>query len=54
MRGDDEIGALVRTYNALAAALTEMAVTYTAATDNLRDLISGVAMTSKSLAAAFG
>ncbi len=50
--GTDEIGALVRTYNELAAALSEMADQYTAATDNLRDLISGVAMTSKSLAAA--
>ncbi len=50
--GTDEIGALTKTYNALAAALGEMANQYTAATDNLRDLISGVAMTSKSLAAA--
>jgi methyl-accepting chemotaxis protein len=50
--GTDEIGALTKTYNALAAALGEMATEYTAATDNLRDLISGVAMTSKSLAAA--
>ena len=48
----DEVGALVTTYNALASALGEMANQYTAATDNLRDLISGVAMTSKSLAAA--
>jgi methyl-accepting chemotaxis protein len=50
--GTDEIGALTKTYNALAAALGEMATQYTAATDNLRDLISGVALTSKSLAAA--
>ena len=50
--GTDEVGALVSTYNALATALSEMANQYTAATDNLRDLISGVAMTSKSLAAA--
>jgi methyl-accepting chemotaxis protein len=50
--GTDEIGALVTTYNGLAAALGEMADQYTAATDNLRELISGVAMTSKSLAAA--
>jgi methyl-accepting chemotaxis protein len=50
--GSDEIGALVVTYNALAAALSEMANQYTTATDNLRDLISGVALTSKSLAAA--
>jgi methyl-accepting chemotaxis protein len=52
VRGTDEIGALATTYNALAVALSEMANQYTAATDNLRDLISGVAMTSKSLAAA--
>jgi methyl-accepting chemotaxis protein len=52
VRGTDEIGALVGTYNALAAALSDMAIQYTAATDNLRDLISGVALTSKSLAAA--
>jgi methyl-accepting chemotaxis protein len=50
--GNDEIARLVKTYNALAAALGEMANQYTAATENLRDLISGVAMTSKSLAAA--
>jgi methyl-accepting chemotaxis protein len=50
--GTDEIGALVTTYNTLAAALSEMAAQYTAATDNLRHLISGVALTSKSLAAA--
>jgi methyl-accepting chemotaxis protein len=48
--GSDEIGALVTTYNTLAAALAEMADQYMAATHNLRDLISGVAMTSKSLA----
>jgi methyl-accepting chemotaxis protein len=50
--GSDEIGALIATYNALAAALGVMAIRYTAATDNLRELIRGVAMTSKSLAAA--
>jgi methyl-accepting chemotaxis protein len=50
--GTDEIGALTKTYNTLAAALGEMADQYTAAIDNLRELISGVAMTSKSLAAA--
>ena len=50
--GTDEIGALTTTYNALAAALGEMAHQYTAATDNLRNLISGVSTTSKSLAAA--
>jgi methyl-accepting chemotaxis protein len=52
VKGNDEIGALVRTYNGLAEALHEMASQYTVATDNLRDLISGVAMTSKSLAEA--
>jgi methyl-accepting chemotaxis protein len=52
VNGTDEIGALTKTYNALAAALGEMAEQYAAATDNLRHLISGVAMTSKSLAAA--
>jgi methyl-accepting chemotaxis protein len=50
--GNDELGALVRTYNALAAALGEMSTAYGAATDNLCDLISGIAITSKSLAAA--
>jgi methyl-accepting chemotaxis protein len=50
--GTDEIGALTKTYNSLAAALGEMATQYTAATDNLRELISGVSLTSKSLAAA--
>ncbi len=50
--GSDEIGALVTTYNALAAALGEMGNEYSTATANLRDLVSGLAMTSKSLAAA--
>jgi len=50
--GNDEIGALVGTYNALAAALGEIAVAYGAAADNLGDLIAGIAITSKSLAAA--
>ncbi len=50
--GNDEIGALGKTYNALAAALAEMATQYTIATDNLRGLVSGLALTSKSLAAA--
>jgi hypothetical protein len=44
---------LIATYNALAAALGVMAIRYTSATDNLRELIRGVAVTSKSLAAAF-
>jgi methyl-accepting chemotaxis protein len=50
--GADEIGTLVTTYNELAAALGEMGTQFTAATSNLRDLILGVAMTSKSLAVA--
>src|SRR5450755_30907 len=50
--GSDEIGALIATYNALAAALGVMAIRYTSATGNLRELIRGVAVTSKSLAAA--
>ena len=51
-RGQDEITQVARCSNALAAALSEMSTQYTLAMDNLRDLISGVAMTSKSLAAA--
>ncbi len=51
-RGNDEVGALVTTYNTLALALAEMASQYTRATDNLRRLISGVALASNSLAAA--
>jgi methyl-accepting chemotaxis protein len=50
--GNDEIGALIGTYNRLAGALTEIAAKYVAATDSLRVLISGVALTSKPLAAA--
>lgn len=50
--GTDEVGMLVRAYNSLATALNDMADQYTAATNNLRELISGVALTSKSLAAA--
>ena len=50
--GDDEIGALLTSYNALTAALSHIAAQYTTATSNLRDLISSVAMNSKSLAAA--
>jgi methyl-accepting chemotaxis protein len=46
VKGSDEIGTLTETYNSLAEALAEMAHQYTAATDNLRILISGVAMTS--------
>ncbi len=48
----DEIGGLMKTYNALAAALNDIATKYTGATANLRELISGVALTSQSLAAA--
>ncbi len=48
----DEIGTLMHNYNALAAALTDMTTQYSTAVDTLADLISGVAMTSKSLAAA--
>ena len=50
--GDDEIGRLTRTYNALAGALGEMATQYSATTGHLHDLISSVAQTSRSLAAA--
>ena len=50
--GTDEIGELVTTYNGLAGALTEIASRYTAATRKLSGLISIVAVTSKSLAAA--
>jgi methyl-accepting chemotaxis protein len=50
--GTDEVGTLVRAYNSLAGALGEMATQYTAATENLRELIARVALTSKSLAAA--
>jgi methyl-accepting chemotaxis protein len=50
VNGTDEIGELVRTYNTLAAALTEIAQRYTAATRKLSGLISIVAVTSKSLA----
>ncbi|MGD0472961.1 MAG: methyl-accepting chemotaxis protein [Candidatus Velthaea sp.] len=52
MPGNDEIGALVGAYNALACALHEISAKYDAAIGNLRELISGVALTSRSLAAA--
>jgi methyl-accepting chemotaxis protein len=48
----DEIGELMRTYNTLARALTDIASRYTAATRKLSGLISIVAVTSKSLATA--
>jgi methyl-accepting chemotaxis protein len=50
--GNDEIGTLVNNYDTLAGALNEMSNQYQAATENLRNLIAGVALTSKSLAAA--
>jgi methyl-accepting chemotaxis protein len=50
--GTDEIGTLLGSYNALATGLNEIAREYTTATDNMRELIAGVALTSKSLAAA--
>jgi methyl-accepting chemotaxis protein len=52
VNGTDEIGELMRTYNTLASALTEIASRYTATTRKLSGLISIVAGTSKSLAAA--
>jgi methyl-accepting chemotaxis protein len=50
--GADEIGDLIGTYNKLAAALGEMAGQYVRAMHNLRTLIAGVALTSKTLASA--
>jgi methyl-accepting chemotaxis protein len=50
VRGTDEVAVLSSAYNALAAALSEMGIQYTSATGNLRELISGLALTSKSLA----
>jgi methyl-accepting chemotaxis protein len=52
LTGNDEVGQLVGSCNALAAALGEMAVVYGAATNNLRALIAGISLTGKSLAAA--
>ena len=51
-RGDDEITALVRMYNMLCAGLGQTATQFATATAQLRELISGVARTSKLLAAA--
>jgi methyl-accepting chemotaxis protein len=50
--GKDEIADLARSYNGLATGLSECGVTFSETTQRLRELISGVAMTSKSLAAA--
>lgn len=52
VHGNDEIAALVLTYNTLAAALENMATRYSAAIGELRSLIEGVSMASTSLAAA--
>jgi methyl-accepting chemotaxis protein len=49
VKGNDEVGDLLTTYNALAAALCEMEAQYNAATENLRKLVSSVASTSASL-----
>lgn len=50
--GKDEIADLSQSYNALTTGLSECGVTFSATTKGLLELISGVAMTSKSLAAA--
>lgn len=50
--GSDEIGELTNSYNALTQALSQIALQYSATTNNLRDLISVVAMSSTSLATA--
>jgi len=50
--GSDEIADVACSYDALAAGLANTGVELTAGLANLRELISGVAMTSKSLAAA--
>jgi len=52
--GNDEIGDLVKTYNALTVALRQSAVQYGATTKKLRELVSLVAKNSTSLAAASG
>ena len=52
--GNDEIGELTKTYNALAGALSQIAMQYAATTKNLRELISVVALSSNSLAVASG
>jgi methyl-accepting chemotaxis protein len=50
--GKDEIADLSQSYNALATGLSECGKTFSETTKRLRELISGVALTSKSLAAA--
>jgi methyl-accepting chemotaxis protein len=50
--GKDEIADLSQSYNALTTGLSECGVTFSETTQRLRELISSVAMTSKSLAAA--
>ncbi len=52
VNGNDEIASLVKTYNSLTTAMGVMAGQYTSAMNGLRDLISGVASASASLAAA--
>ncbi len=52
VHGSDEIASLVTTYNNLATALANMAERYSSAIVVLRELITGVASTSISLAAA--
>jgi methyl-accepting chemotaxis protein len=51
-RGSDEIADVARSYDALVAGLAKTGDQLTVGLANLRELISGVAMTSKSLAAA--
>jgi methyl-accepting chemotaxis protein len=50
--GSDEIAAVANSYDALAAGLVKMGNHLTTGLGNLRELISGVSLTSKSLAAA--
>jgi methyl-accepting chemotaxis protein len=50
--GHDEVADLSQSYNALATGLRECGVTFSETTERLRELISGVALASKSLAAA--
>jgi len=51
-RGNDEIARLAKSYNALSRGLNESGVKFSRTTKGLRDVITSVAMTSKSLAAA--
>jgi len=50
--GNDEISELMKTYNTLAVALGQIAVQYNAAMSNLSGLISALANSSRTLAAA--